>query len=90
MKYKRSSRLGHTGVSFQEGGTFKSFESFSFASDFRHKPLGKERERGRKKNEKQTLGKEERERWRGLKLGFICPGGGGEGEGGGGFQFNTL
>lgn len=62
MKYKRSSRLGHTGVSFQEGGTFKSFESFSFASDFKHKPLGKEREREReKKNEKQTLGKEERE-----------------------------
>lgn len=35
------------------------------------------------------LWEKRRERWRGLKLGFICPGGGGEGEGGG-FQFNTL
>lgn len=58
MKYKRSPRLGHTGVSLQEGGTFKSFESFSFASDFKHRPLGKEKER--EKNEKQTLGKEEK------------------------------
>lgn len=50
MKYKRSPRLGDTGVSFQEGGTFKSFESFSFASDFKHRPLGKEKEReGEKK-----------------------------------------
>ncbi len=47
--------------SFQEGGGgVQILWKFFFASDFKHRPLGKKERRRGRKNEKQTLGKEEK------------------------------